>query len=120
MPYEESFEGIRPVERRVLKRQFNDSLTLRFTGNSVVVMGQITRVNLTDQPYTARIECSVDGRVVETTEMPYDYIKRKYDIFYTYCLPENGEHELTLRVLNPSPDYVVEAKEMVVYEQEQA
>lgn len=115
VPYEESFAGLKPVERRVLKQTFGDELTLRFTGNSVVVMGQVTRVNLTEADYTAVIECSIDGRVVETTQMPYDYIRRKYDIFYTYNLPVDGEHTLTLKVLNPHPDFRIEAREMVVY-----
>lgn len=115
VPYEESFAGLKPVERRVLKQTFGDELTLRFTGNSVVVMGQVARVNLTETDYTAVIECSIDGRVVETTQMPYDYIRRKYDIFYTYNLPGDGEHTLTLKVLNPHPDFRIEAREMVVY-----
>lgn len=115
VPYEESFAGLKPVERRVLKQTFGDELTLRFTGNSVVVMGQVARVNLTETDYTAVIECSIDGRVVETTQMPYDYIRRKYDIFYTYNLPVDGEHTLTLKVLNPHPDFRIEAREMVVY-----
>lgn len=115
VPYEESFAGLKPVERRVLKQTFGDELTLRFTGNSVVVMGQVARVNLTEADYTAVIECSIDGRVVETTQMPYDYIRRKYDIFYTYNLPVDGEHTLTLKVLNPHPDFRIEAREMVVY-----
>lgn len=115
VPYEESFAGLKPVERRVLKQTFGDELTLRFTGNSVVVMGQVTRVNLTEADYTAVIECSIDGRVVETTQMPYDYIRRKYDIFYTYNLTVDGEHTLTLKVLNPHPDFRIEAREMVVY-----
>lgn len=118
LPFEESFPGIKPVERRVLKQTFGDELTLKFTGNGVVVMGQVVRVNLTDKDYTARIECSIDGQVVELTEMPYDYIKRKYDIFYTYDLPTEGEHTLTLKVLNPNPDYRIEAKELVVYAKE--
>lgn len=118
LPFEESFPGLKPIERRVLKQTFGDTCTLKFKGNSVVVMGQVVRVNLTDKEYTAQIECSIDGKVVEVTNMPYDYIKRKYDIFYTYYLPTDGEHTLTLRVLNPNPDYRIEAKEMVVYAKE--
>ena len=31
---------------------------------------------------------TLTARKVETIEMPYDYIKRKYDIFYNYDLEE--------------------------------
>ena len=114
--FEQSFSTIEPVERRVLKLDITDEATLDFTGNSVVVMGQVRRLGLEgDDSYVARIDVEIDGRHFETVEMPYDYIKRKYDIFYTYELPVDGEHTLTLRWLNPDRGYVIEAKEMVVY-----
>jgi hypothetical protein len=116
--WEESFAGIFPTERRVLKQKFSDTLNLEFQGNSVVVMGQITMVNETDDDYVAELEAYIDGEKVEEIKMPYDYIKRKYDIFYKYNLPENGNHKLELKVLNPHKCYVVEAKEMVVFSAE--
>ena len=116
LPYEESFATVEPTERRVLKLDITDEATLRFTGNSVVVMGQVRRLGLGgDDGYVARIEASIDGKLVENIEMPYDYIKRKYDIFYTYELPVDGPHTLNLKWTNPDPSYVIEAKEMVVY-----
>ncbi len=114
-PYEESFEGLCPVERRVLKRQFRDSLTLDFLGNSVVVMGSVVRTVEGAPDYTARIEASLDGKVVERFDMPYDYIKRRYDVFFSYEIPGRETHTLTLKLVNPSPGYVIEAKEMVVW-----
>lgn len=116
--YEESFEGIIPTERRVLKQKFNDELTLEFVGNSVVVMGKITMVNEDDGEYIALLEAYIDGDKVEEFVMPYDYIKRKYDIFHTYNLPHDGKHILELKLLNPHKSYVVEATEMVVYSPE--
>jgi hypothetical protein len=113
--FEESFEGIYPVERRVLKTKFNDELTLAFNGNSVVLMGQVAQVCANKENYIAQLEAYIDGQKVEDIKMPYDYIKRKYDIFYTYNLAQDGRHELKIKVRNPHPDYVIEAKEMVVY-----
>lgn len=113
--YEESFEGIYPTERRVLKEKFRDELTLEFDGNSIVVMGQITMVNEDDGEYVAQLEAYIDGEKVEEFVMPYDYIKRKYDVFHKYNLPEDGKHVLKIKLINPHKSYVVEAKEMVVY-----
>jgi hypothetical protein len=113
--YEVSFDGLYPVEKRVLKKKFRDVLTLKFNGNSVVLLGQITQTGEDEGHYVATLEASIDGKKVENFKMPYDYIKRKYDIFSIYNLPVDGAHELTVRVLNPHPNYVVEAKEMVVY-----
>ena len=63
----------------------------------------------------AQIEAYIDGEKVEEFVMPYDYIKRKYDIFHKYNLPKDGKHVLKIKLLNPHKSYVVEAKEMVVY-----
>ncbi|MBQ8307351.1 MAG: ADP-ribosylglycohydrolase family protein, partial [Alistipes sp.] len=116
VPFEESFSTIEPVERRVLKLDITDSAELTFEGNSVVVMGQVRKLGLEpDKGYIARIDAEIDGVLVEQVEMPYDYIKRKYDIFYIYELPTSGKHTLRLKWTNPDPHYVIEAKEMVVY-----
>ena len=59
-------------------------------------------------------EAYIDGKKVETIEMPYDYIKRKYDIFYNYDL-EEGPHKLVIKWINPNEKYAVQCKDMVVY-----
>lgn len=114
VPYEVSFEGHYPAERRVLKGDIANELTLPFEGNGVVLMGLVRRDAPDESDYVARIEARIDGRAVEVVEMPYDYIKRKYDIFYRYDLPE-GPHTLHLRWLNPHPAYAVQCKDLVVY-----
>ena len=105
-----------PSDRRVLLLDITDEASLSFSCNSVVVMGQVRKQGIDDDnSYVARIEAFIDGEKVEDIEMPYDYIKRKYDIFYTYELPVDGPHTLRLKWVNPDPGYVIEAKEMVVY-----
>ena len=59
----------------------------------------------------------LDGEEIEHFTMPIDYIKRKYEIFSTYCFG-SGQHVLTLRLNNPHPDYELYASEMVVYDEE--
>ena len=50
-------------------------------------MGMIRQdVKDSNDNYIAILEAYIDGKKVETIEMPYDYIKRKYDIFYNYDL----------------------------------
>ncbi|MDR0763457.1 MAG: ADP-ribosylglycohydrolase family protein, partial [Bacteroidales bacterium] len=115
--YEQSFEKIKPSERRVLKKKFNSQLSLNFTGSAVVVMGQVTQTCTSDENYVALLEAFIDGKKVEEFKMPYDYIKRKYDIFYKYDLPDTA-HTLVLKVKNPNNSYVIEAKELVVYDSE--
>ena len=115
--YEQSFEGIKPVEKRVLKKAFTSSVDLPFRGNSIVVEGSVRKTGHADDRYVASVTALLDGKELETFTMPIDYITRKYEIFSAYCFP-SGEHVLTLRLNNPHPDYELWAQEMVVYEQE--
>ena len=115
--WEQSFEGIKPVEKRVLKKAFTDSVSLSFKGNSIVVEGSVRKTGHADDSYVANITALIDGEQVENFNMPIDYIKRKYEIFSKYCFA-SGEHTLTLRLNNPHPDYEIYASEMVVYDEE--
>ncbi len=114
--WEQSFEGIEPTERRVLKIVMTDEATVDFNGNGIVAMGEVRKLGIDkDNSYVALIDAYIDGEKVEQIKMPYDYIKRKYDIFHIYNLPKTGKHTLTLKWRNPNNGYVIDFKEMVVY-----
>lgn len=115
--YEQSFEGISPVEKRVLKKAFTDSVELAFKGNSIVVEGSVRKTGHADDSYVASVTALLDGTEMESFKMPMDYIKRKYEIFSAYGFP-SGDHVLTLRLNNPHPDYELYASEMVVYDEQ--
>ena len=114
--FEQSFEGIRPVGKVVLKKRFSDSLILEFNGNSIVVEGSVVKTGHDDSDYRARIQAWLDSEMVEEFVMPYDYITRKYEIFSKYCF-ESGHHTLELKLLNPHKDYEINAQEMVIYDE---
>lgn len=116
---EESFTGHYPSERRVIKYDLGNERNFKFNGNGVVLMGLIRAVNPVNDKYVAKLEAYIDGVKVETIDMPYDYIKRKYDIFYKYNL-QDGQHTLTIKWLNPDKNYAVQCKDLVVYSAQQA
>lgn len=113
--YEQSFEGIVPTAKIVLKKTFTDEVTLEFEGNSIVVEGSVLQTGHSDLDYRADISAYLDGELVERFEMPLDYIKRKYEVFSKYCF-ESGRHTLRLVLNNPHPDFAVRAQEMVIYD----
>lgn len=116
--WEQSFEGIRPVGKVVLKKRFTDSAELKFTGNSIVVEGSVVKTGHSSDDYKARIQAWLDGSLVEEFVMPYDYITRKYEIFSKYCF-DSGNHSLALKLLNPHPDFAINAQEMVIYDKDE-
>lgn len=116
--YEQSFEGIKPVGKVVLKKRFSRELTLEFDGNSIVVEGSVVKTGHDESDYRARLQAWLDGELVEEFVMPYDYITRKYEVFSRYCF-ESGHHSLRFVLLNPHKDYEINAQEMVIYDKDE-
>lgn len=115
--FEQSFQGIKPVDKTVLKKRFSDSLTLEFDGNSIVVEGSVVKTGHDDSDYRAELQAYLDGELIEEWVMPYDYITRKYELFSKYCFA-SGYHTLKFVLKNPHPDYVINAQTMLVYDNE--
>lgn len=113
--YEQSFEGIRPKEQIVVDAVLKDSLNLVFDGSAFVIKGEVMNPGKSDKCYTATIEVSLDGEIVETVEMPADYRSRKLDVFYRYGLEDKG-HRVSLSLLNPDPEFCVNVEKVIVYE----
>lgn len=115
--YEQSFEGLKPVRKTVLKKRFSDEISINFNGNSIVVEGNVVRTGHDASDYVAHLEAYLDGEKIEVFDMPHDYLKRKYEVFSRYCFG-SGDHTLRLVLTNPHPDYVINAQEMLVYDNE--
>ena len=115
--FEQSFEGLIPVSKTVLKKSLTKDILLTFAGNSIVVEGSVVRTGHDDSDYRAQVSAYIDDVLVSRFEMPFDYIVRKYEIFSAYCL-ESGNHTLRLVLENPHRDYMINVQEMVVYDKE--
>ena len=113
--WEQSFTGHFPTERRVINKEFHgEPIVIHFDGNAIVVMGNIKQLQPDNSNYVATLEAWIDGKKTDTFKMPFDYIKRKYDIFYTYNL-ENGPHSLEIKWMNPHDKYDILTKDAVIY-----
>ncbi|MFZ5941283.1 MAG: ADP-ribosylglycohydrolase family protein [Bacteroidota bacterium] len=113
---EQSFEEMYPVkELLVRKDMLSESIRIPFTGNGIVVLGNVkSRCEIPTSDFVALLDVYIDGEFTEQVEMPYDYIVRKYDIYHKYML-DNGEHDLEIRWVNQDPDYRIYFKSYVVY-----
>jgi len=114
--WEQSFSGYYPIEKRGLKKTIKnvESLSISFKGIGVVLTGTVKRQSPDTLNYVAIIEARLDGKIVETFNMPFDFIKRKYDIFHKYQL-KNKSHTLEIKWLNPTENYSIQANELIVY-----
>ena len=114
MRLEQSFEGIYPVARKQLNRSAKDFGEYSFEGNGFLVTGGVKAEEGKKQDYVAKMECYVDGKLMETVKLPVDYRVRKYDPYWNYQLPE-GKHTISFKWINPEPDVDVELKDIIVY-----
>lgn len=112
--FEQSFSGLEIADKRVLKRKFDDVFTLEFNGNGIVITGSLLKTGHSSIEYVAEVEATLDGQTVENFKMPYSYTTRKYDLFSRYDL-NSKSHKLTLKLLNPHPDFAINASEAVIY-----
>jgi hypothetical protein len=114
--YEESFVGIYPTKELLVRKDYLDeSIKIDFTGNGIVVLGNVkSKCGIATSDYVAFLDVYVDDTLTERVKMPYDYIVRKYDIFHKYLL-NNTDHKLEIKWVNPDADYRIYFKSYVVY-----
>lgn len=97
--FEQSFEGLRLVYKKTdTYRNFKKQFVHEFNGSGVVCTGRV-RAKKEMNDYVARLEVEIDGRK-EIVEMPADFARRRFDIYWNYELPE-GDHTMKIRWLNP-------------------
>jgi hypothetical protein len=113
--FEECFEGLFPYERRVINRDIlNEPIEAEFDGSGIVFMGAVKRLSGEKNDYIAFLDIYLDGVKTEQVKMPFDYIKRKYDIWYKY-FPERGKHSIKIIWTNPDNDFRINQKDVVIY-----
>ncbi|GAP73031.1 hypothetical protein SAMD00024442_57_5 [Candidatus Symbiothrix dinenymphae] len=108
--YEQGFEGLHP-KKQSINRNLSESYDMTFEGTGIVVKGA---VRCGDKEYSAQVEARIDDKLVETIDLPADFIKRRHDLFWKYQLPA-GQHKVSFKWLNPREDARVRMDEAIVY-----
>jgi hypothetical protein len=105
-----------PVKELLVRKDFLDeSIKIDFTGNGIVVLGNVkSQCGVATSDFVALLDVYIDGVRTEQVKMPYDYIVRKYDIFHKYLLT-NGNHKLEIKWVNQDPAFRITLKSYVVY-----
>lgn len=116
--FEQSFEGMEPAKELLVRKDFLDEpITIPFTGNGIVVLGNVkSQCSETSGNYCALLDVFLDGKMIDQVKMPFDYITRKYDIWHKYGMV-NGDHVVQIRWRNPDPAFRITLKSYVVYKE---
>ncbi len=115
--YEVNFEGIAPKEKINLSKLNNKHLEFNFDGKAFVVSGYISNAegNVTDTAnYSALYEIIIDGKIIDTLDLPANMITRNADIYSNYDL-QQGKHNVVMNWLNPQDNWRANIKDVLVY-----
>ncbi|HOW24535.1 MAG TPA: ADP-ribosylglycohydrolase family protein [Bacteroidales bacterium] len=113
---EQSFEGMYPVKELLVRKDYlNERIKIDFTGNGIVVLGNVRSLcGVEASDYVALLDVFIDGARMETVRMPYDYIVRKYDIYHKYML-HTDDHTVEIQWVNQDPGFRIYLRSYVVY-----
>ncbi len=114
--YEQGFTGHFPKERKAVRRKLsseNPEISLEFTGKGFVLTGSVKkRTDAYDK--VLNLEMIVDDQPPQPFTMPSAFATRRHEVAWKYNLAEKT-HTLTIRLLNPDPDFSVSVNDLLVY-----
>nr|WP_245832474.1 ADP-ribosylglycohydrolase family protein [Massilibacteroides vaginae] len=109
--FEKAFEGHYPIDKIKVNKQINEVNEISFEGIGIVFRGM---VRSKDENYVAKAEMYIDGKLVETANLPASYITRRHELFWKYQLPK-GKHVVTFKWLNPADGVTVKFEDALIY-----
>ncbi|MEI8048609.1 MAG: ADP-ribosylglycohydrolase family protein [Bacteroidota bacterium] len=138
---EQNFEKTFPVFRDRFDKSFTDELSYDFVGNGYIFYGNLVKNSKIDKDYIDRIskrvgsevfglaepddtyiaelDIYIDGRLDEHVKMPMKNTSRRLEPAWKYQLAE-GKHNITLKWINPKPEYEIRINDIMVYSEKQA
>lgn len=112
--YEQSFQGIYPISKKTIKNITQTEASFEFEGTGFVVRGEARKPMQNKADYTFLAELYIDGQKVETASFPTRFATRRLELFWKYGL-EKRKHTITIKVLNPSPEYTLLFSDCIFY-----
>lgn len=111
--FEQSFRNHYPVEKRPVNQDLTKEFTFSFDGTGFVIRGESAQWNSTSD-YVGKMEVYVDGKVLETAELPAKFTTRRHELTWKYELPKKT-HEVTVRLLNPDERERIRIQDVIIY-----
>ncbi|MBC7920936.1 MAG: ADP-ribosylglycohydrolase family protein [Ferruginibacter sp.] len=116
--FEKSFEGHYPVSKVEIRQPLRDEHSFDFEGTGFVVRGETAKGN-SQSTHVFKAELYVDGKRLETVELPTSFTTRRHELFWKYQLPK-GKHTVRMKLLNPDPQHECRLDEALIYSDQPA
>lgn len=136
LPLEQNFVNTHPIARNKIDESITKEYSFDFNGNGFVVYGNLINVSKMNKDYmyrvtnrfgseifalaepndtyVAQLEVYIDGVKDQTVNMPMKNPSRRLEPAWKYQLNE-GNHKVTLKWLNPNPNYEIRVNDIVIY-----
>jgi len=111
---EQSFMGSYPIDKVRWNHRDLQEGSFDFEGTGLVIRGGVSKLNKGDMDKVLQAAISIDGKIVETVDLPTNPIIRKDALFWNYRLPK-GKHHVSIKALNREPGYEVYSTEYITY-----
>lgn len=113
VPFEKSFEGHYPTGKRWIGQDVKEEFELEFEGIGFIILGETAPWN-SFSDYSFKAELYLDGKLIETGDLPTSFTTRRHELFWKYNLP-NTKHHLTIKLLNPSAEHRMWVSHLITY-----
>ena len=112
--YEQSFEGMHPVQKVGLNQQMTDTLSFSFEGSGFVLLGDAAKANNSLPDCILTADLYIDGKKTETADLPTHCLVRRLELFWKYRLPQQ-QHQVKIVIKNPMQGYGLRPIAYLVY-----
>lgn len=112
--FEQSFEGLYPVEKKGFYDRNFKELNFEFEGTGFVLKGEARKLTKDMGEHAFEAELYIDGLKQETSRFPANFTTRRHELFWKYLLPD-GKHRVTMKVLNPKENFEMNSTEYIIY-----
>ncbi len=113
VPLEVGFEGHYPVELRPFNINVKDQFQFEFDGIGFSIAGNTRKTG--KEEYTFKAQMYIDGKLIETSELPTKRLVRKPTPFWKFQLTK-GRHVVKIKILNPSDKAQLNLKKAIIYD----
>jgi hypothetical protein len=111
---EQSFQGLRPIDKRNCYQENVKELSFEFEGSGFVLRGESRRKDAALPDTSILMDVYIDGGKAATVPLPTSFRTRRYELCWKYPLEEK-KHQVRVEVRSPSDSYEIRTWDYLVY-----
>ncbi|HEY4207500.1 MAG TPA: ADP-ribosylglycohydrolase family protein [Puia sp.] len=111
---EQGFPGLYPVKKEDVAMDEKHTISFDFDGTGFILNGVARAKNNKSADYVFRTEVWLDGKKIESPDLPTDFTTRRLELTWKYPLPK-GKHSVMMKVLNPDDRYEIRGLAYIVF-----